>query len=130
MSVAFLFPGQGAQESGMLRSLPRHPAIAATLAEANRELECATDDLDSADALRTTEGVQVALFIAGVAGARALAAESIRPDFVAGMSVGAFAAAVVAGALDFLPALRLVRSRGRLMQAAYPSGYGMAAIVG
>ncbi|MDB6169392.1 MAG: Malonyl CoA acyl carrier protein transacylase [Verrucomicrobia bacterium] len=130
MSLAFLFPGQGAQAAGMLRALPRHPAIVATLAEANGELKCATADLDSADALSSTEGSQIALFIAGVAGARALAAESVRPDFVAGMSVGAFAAAVVAGALDFPSALLLVRTRGRLMRAAYPTGHGMAAVVG
>ena len=49
---------------------------------------------------------------------------------VAGLSIGAWPAAVVAGVLDFGDALRLVRLRGQLMADAYPSGYGMAAIVG
>jgi malonate decarboxylase epsilon subunit len=53
-----------------------------------------------------------------------------RPDYVAGLSIGAYAAAVVADALDFADAVRLVALRGELMQRAYPSGYGMTAILG
>ncbi|MDI7138861.1 hypothetical protein QMO42_31275, partial [Pseudomonas aeruginosa] len=49
---------------------------------------------------------------------------------VAGLSIGAYPAAVVAGALDFDDALRLVALRGELMQAAWPEGYGMSAILG
>lgn len=114
----------------MLRALPRHAMVEATLAEARRELGLGQEELDSEDALASTEGSQLALLIAGVAVARALTAESVVPRFVAGMSVGAFAAAVAAGALDFPAALALVRMRARLMAAAYPRGHGMAAIIG
>jgi malonate decarboxylase epsilon subunit len=74
--------------------------------------------------------VQVALTVAGVAAARALAEEGIEPQAVAGLSVGAYGAAVACGALAFDDALRLVRLRATLMQDAYPRGYGMLAILG
>ncbi|NOM63845.1 acyltransferase domain-containing protein, partial [Klebsiella pneumoniae] len=51
-------------------------------------------------------------------------------DCVAGLSVGAYPAAVVAGALGFADAVRLVALRGELMQRAYPRGYGMTALSG
>jgi malonate decarboxylase epsilon subunit len=68
--------------------------------------------------------------IAGVATARALMAEQVQPTAVAGMSVGAFGAAVACGTRSFADALPLVRLRGELMQTAFPSGYGLAAIEG
>ena len=71
-----------------------------------------------------------ALLIAGVATARALMAEHVHPAAVAGMSIGAFGAAVACGTLSFADALPLVRLRGEMMQAAFPSGYGLAAIEG
>jgi malonate decarboxylase epsilon subunit len=86
--------------------------------------------LDTADALASTVAVQVALVIAGVAAARALAEEGIEPEAVAGLSVGAYGAAVVCGAIAFDDALKLVRLRARLMQDAYPRGYGMLAVLG
>jgi malonate decarboxylase epsilon subunit len=52
------------------------------------------------------------------------------PDYVAGLSIGAYPAAVIAGALDFADAVRLVSLRGELMQQAYPQGYGMTALIG
>ena len=61
---------------------------------------------------------------------RALAVEGATPDAVAGHSSGTFAAAVAAGTLTFAEALTAVRHRGELMRDAYPSGYGMAAVLG
>jgi malonate decarboxylase epsilon subunit len=55
---------------------------------------------------------------------------AMAPDYVAGLSIGAYPAAVVAGALGFSDALQLVSLRGELMQQAYPQGYGMTAIIG
>ena len=86
--------------------------------------------MDSEVALRSTAAVQLALLISGVAFGRALLAEGAAPTMVGGLSVGAFAAAVIADALDFSLALPLVRLRGELMENMYPSGYGMAAIMG
>ncbi len=74
--------------------------------------------------------MQIGLLVAGVATARALTAEQVLPGAVAGMSVGAFGAAVACGTLSFADALGLVRLRGELMQTAFPSGYGLAAVEG
>jgi malonate decarboxylase epsilon subunit len=74
--------------------------------------------------------VQLALFVSGVATTRIMHAERVEPDVVAGLSVGAFAAAVAAGALAFKDGLNLVKLRAELMEKAYPQGYGLAAVVG
>jgi malonate decarboxylase epsilon subunit len=130
MKTAFLFPGQGAQIAGFLHRLPRHPAVAATLAEAEHVLGRDLDALDSARSLTSTVPVQIGTLIAGVAVWRSLGAEGARPDASAGLSVGAFAAAVACGALAFPDALRLVELRAVAMERAYPGGYGMLGIVG
>jgi malonate decarboxylase epsilon subunit len=130
MTTAFLFPGQGVQHAGLLRELPAHPEVSRTLREAHQILGLDLAALDDAQALRSNAHVQQALLIAGVAVARALAAEAVRPVAVAGMSIGAFGAAVTCGTLAFADALRLVRLRGESMEAAFPSGYGLAAIEG
>lgn len=130
MSIAFVFPGQGAQQAGMLHRLPEHPEVGRTIEEAAAALGTEVDALDTTEALRSTSSVQLALLIAGVATARALMAEQVRPSAVAGMSIGAFGAAVVCGVLSFSEALPLVRLRGELMQSAFPTGYGLAAVEG
>jgi len=122
MSTLLVFPGQGAQQPGMLQRLPRE-----TLIEASDALGEDVLLLDSAQALQSTRAVQLCLLIAGVAASRQL---SIAPDYVAGLSIGAYPAAVVAGALGFSDALHLVSLRGELMQQAYPQGYGRPAIIG
>ena len=130
MSVAFLFPGQGSQVPGMLHTLPDHPAIGRTLDEVSEGLGENVLELDSTEALRSTVSVQLALLASGVGVARALIAEGVAPEAVAGMSVGAFAAAVAAGALDLDDGVRLVKQRAEGMVKLYPKGYGLAAIVG
>jgi malonate decarboxylase epsilon subunit len=130
MSVAFLFPGQGSQVPGMLHTLPDHPAIGRTLDEVSEGLGENVLELDSTEALRSTVSVQLALLASGVGVARALIAEGVEPEAVAGMSVGAFAAAVAAGALDLDDGVRLVKQRAEGMVKLYPKGYGLAAIVG
>jgi malonate decarboxylase epsilon subunit len=130
MHVGLLFPGQGAQTPGFLHRLPQHPAVGTTLAEAAKVLGMDLEGLDSAQALDSTVAVQLGTVVAGVAVARALEAEGLRPDAVAGLSVGAFSAAVACGALGFAEALGLVRLRGESMLRAAPRGYGMAALLG
>ena len=122
MSSLLVFPGQGAQQPGMLHRLPRE-----TVREASEALGEDVLLLDDADALKSTRSVQLCLLIAGVAASRQLA---MTADYVAGLSIGAYPAAVVAGALSFSDALHLVSLRGELMQQAYPQGYGMTAIIG
>jgi malonate decarboxylase epsilon subunit len=131
--IAFLFPGQGAQFAGFLHSLggaAPHVRIGETIEEASDVLHLSVLDLDHADALRSTVSVQIGLLVAGVATARALRAEGIVPDAVAGLSVGAYGAAVACEAIAFDDALRLVKLRAELMESAYPRGFGMLAVSG
>jgi malonate decarboxylase epsilon subunit len=130
MSVLFSFPGQGAQQSGMLHALPPHAEVERTLNETTEALKLDPLSLDSERSLQSTLAVQLCLTIAGVATARLLIAEGARPEMVAGFSIGEYPAAVVAGALGYADALHLVARRAHLMEDAFPDGYGMAAIVG
>lgn len=125
MKILFTFPGQGTQHAGMLQNLP-----GTELAQAREVLGAEIDSLDSPASLRHTRAVQLSLLIAGVAWARELERRGVSPDIVSGLSIGAYPAAVVAGALDFADALRLVALRGDLMEQAWPHGYGLTAIIG
>ncbi|RNM19840.1 malonate decarboxylase subunit epsilon [Dickeya undicola] len=127
MKTLFTFPGQGAQHTGMLQSLPANTGV---MDEAAAVLGDELDQLDSPQALRHTRAVQLCLLIAGVGWARALMARGVMPDMVSGLSIGAFPAAVTAGVVRFDDALRVVALRGDLMEQAYPQGYGLTAIMG
>jgi malonate decarboxylase epsilon subunit len=128
--IALLFPGQGSQTPDMLDRLPDHPAVQQTLEEVSTELGYDVRTLDSPEALRSTVPVQLALLTAGVAAARALEAEGVIPEAVAGLSVGAFGAAVHAQVLTLADGTRLVKQRAELMEQQSPAGYGLTAIVG
>lgn len=130
LKIAYLFPGQGAQTPGFLRRLPGHSLVRETLREATQILRHEVYELDSSNALTSTVAVQLSTLIAGVAVARALIQEGVRPDAVAGLSVGCFAAAVIAEALTFPDALKLVKLRGEAMEKEFRTGFGMAAILG
>lgn len=130
MSTLFMFPGQGAQQPDMLHRLPDAPAVCHTLEEAADHLAMPLSALDSKTALTSTRAVQLCLLIAGVASARLLIEAGCTPDMVLGLSIGAYPAAVTAGALRFDDALKLVTLRGQLMEQAYPQGYGMSAVLG
>src|ERR1700759_33035 len=101
MSVFFTFPGQGAQRVGMLHALPDHVEAARALEEASDALGYDVRSLDDSDALRSTVAVQLCLLIAGVAQARVMSAAGHGPDMVAGLSIGAYPAAVIAGAIEY-----------------------------
>jgi malonate decarboxylase epsilon subunit len=130
VNTAFLFPGQGAQKPGMLHELVDDPAVELALDEISDVLKSDVLLLDSPEALNSTVSVQLALLASGVATARALQKRGVTCCAVAGLSVGAFAAAVVAEAITLKDAVTLVRSRAEKMEQLYPIGYGMAAIVG
>ena len=135
MSVAFVFPGQGSQQVGMMEGFADHPAVRSTFAEAS---EILGDDLwrlvqqGPADALNLTRNTQPVMLTAGVAMWRAWQAQGgASPAFVAGHSLGEYTALVAAGALQFSDAVPLVRFRAEAMQEAVAVGVGaMAAIVG
>jgi malonate decarboxylase epsilon subunit len=130
MSVAFIFPGQGAQHPGMLHDLLDDPTVDRTLDEVSEALRADVCALDSEEALKSDVSVQVALLAAGVSTARALMARGIEPAAVAGLSVGAFSAAVIAGVLLLRDGVELVQLRAREMEKLFPSGYGLSAIAG
>jgi malonate decarboxylase epsilon subunit len=130
VSIAFLYPGQGTQFAGMLHGLPEHPKVNETLHEASQVLGRDILTLDTETALSSTVPVQLGLFVSGVAVTRALQLEGIEPDVVAGLSVGAFAAAVAAEALSFNDGLCLVKLRAERMEEAYPEGYGLSVVIG
>ena len=136
MKKVFLFPGQGSQSVGMGKSLFENFAIAKqTFEEANDALRFDLRKIcfegPEAD-LKLTQNTQPAILTHSVAAFRVLAAETpLRPDFVAGHSLGEYSALVAAGALAFADAVRLVNKRGQFMQEAVPVGTGsMAALVG
>jgi len=138
MSRAFVFPGQGAQAIGMGRSLAEaYPAARAVFDEVDdalgEKLSALIWDGDIAD-LTLTENAQPALMATSLASLRALQAEGVSIDdaaFVAGHSLGEYSALAAAGSLEIADAARLLRTRGKAMQAAVPVGEGgMAAILG
>jgi len=130
MSIAFLFPGQGSQFPGMLHQLLDHPEVERTLDEISSVLHSDVRGLDFEESLESTVSVQLALLTSAVATARALIEKGVEPSVVCGLSVGAFAAAVVADVLSLEDAVGLVKLRAEKMIELYPTGYGLSAIVG
>lgn len=135
MQVAFVFPGQGSQKTGMGRDLfEADPVARAAFGELDAALDVPVSRLcfeGSAEDLALTENTQPAILACSVAAWRCLDARGIRPAYVAGHSLGEYSALVAAGVLDAGDAVRTVRRRGRYMQEAVPPGVGaMAALLG
>lgn len=135
MKTAFIFPGQGAQYAGMGRELSeKFPEARRVFEEADAALGFSLSKLcfeGPDDALRLTENTQPAILTMSVAALRALETKGVRPDCVAGHSLGEYSALVAAGSLALADAASLVRRRGRYMQEAVPAGVGaMAALLG
>lgn len=137
--VAWVFPGQGAQEAGMGRDLIEgSPAARGLFATADRVLGYSLTQLcldGPEERLQQTENAQPALYTMSLACLEAARDQgSLRdaePDFVAGHSLGEYTALAAAAAFDFEDGLRLVQERGRLMQEAASKQPGaMAAILG
>lgn len=133
--LAYIFPGQGAQSVGMGKEI----------AEAN---QCADNIFNQAsgalefdikkmifegddETLKITENTQPAIVTTSIACLQPLLQKGFKPDVVAGLSLGEYAAHVAAGTISFTDAVSLVRKRGKFMQEAVPVGVGtMAAILG
>ncbi|HVS75205.1 MAG TPA: ACP S-malonyltransferase [Candidatus Acidoferrales bacterium] len=133
--IAFLFPGQASQYPGMGRELAEnHPAARQVFEEADRALGISLSRIcfaGSEEELKLTANTQPAILTCSVAAHHVLAEKGIRPDFVAGHSLGEYSAVVAAGGLGFSDTVKLVRKRGTYMQEAVPAGKGaMAAIMG
>lgn len=131
--TAFVFPGQGAQYVGMGKDLyDNYPLARELMLQANEELGFALTDImfeGSDEDLRQTRVTQPAIFLHSVVACRLL--NQMRPDMVAGHSLGEFSALVIAGVLDMGDALRLVSERALAMQEACELCPGtMAAVLG
>lgn len=134
-STAFIFPGQGSQYPGMGKDL------ADTFPVARQIFEEADDALGlkisaicfsgSEDELKLTANTQPAILTASIAVLRVVEQETgLKPDFLAGHSLGEYSALVCSGTLLFGDAVRTVRARGTFMQEAVPVGTGtMAAML-
>jgi [acyl-carrier-protein] S-malonyltransferase len=135
MSVAFVFPGQGSQQVGMGKALASaFQTSKAVFAEADDALGFSISKLcfegPEAD-LQLTANTQPAILATSIAALNPLLARGVRPDWVAGHSLGEYSALVAAGSISLSDALRTVRRRGQYMQEAVPVGTGaMAAILG
>ena len=138
MSVAFVFPGQGAQTIGMGKDLAEaYPAAAAVFEEVDDALGEKLSDLiwnGDQDTLTLTQNAQPALMATSIATLRAMEAEGFGIDtasYVAGHSLGEYSALCAAGAMSVADTARLLRTRGQAMQEAVPVGVGaMAALLG
>jgi [acyl-carrier-protein] S-malonyltransferase len=133
--LAFIFPGQGSQSAGMGKALAEgFPAARAVFEEADRALGFALSRLcfeGPEEELKLTANTQPAILACSVAAWRVLEEKGVRPDYVAGHSLGEYSALVAAGALALADAVVTVRRRGEYMQQAVPAGEGaMAAILG
>lgn len=130
MKIIFTFPGQGAQTPNMLHQLPKVNSTRELIEAASDTLQEDVLTLDTKEALQKTRAVQLCGLITGIAYATLLKEQGVMADFTSGLSIGAFPAAVCAGAVDFADAVKLVSLRGELMEHAYPQGYGLTSIQG
>ncbi len=135
VKIGFVFPGQGSQYIGMGKDLAeKFPAAAQIFAQADWELGFPISRYcfeGPEEELVQNDIVQPAILVTSVAALAVLTEAGVRPEVVAGLSVGEYTALVAAGTLSFSDALKLVRKRGSIMREALPPGVGaMLALIG
>ncbi|MEG6566014.1 ACP S-malonyltransferase [Thermoanaerobacterium saccharolyticum] len=135
MKIAFIYPGQGAQYTGMGKEIYEN------FAEAREVFEEANDALKyditrlcfegPDEELMKTENTQPAILTVSIALTKVLSKRGLKADVTAGLSLGEYSSLVYSGVLSFKDAVKLVKKRGEYMQNAVPIGIGgMAAIIG
>ena len=135
MKYSIVFPGQGSQSLGMLSDLNSNfSVVSKVFQEASDSISVDLWKIlnEDQEALNLTENTQPIMLAAGYATFKVLSEEtSLSPVSMAGHSLGEYTALVASSSMNLFDAIRLVRKRGELMQAAVPSGTGsMAAILG
>ena len=132
--LAFLFPGQGAQKSGMGKDFYENSEVSRAFFDQVDELldfDLKEMCFGEHDELNLTEYTQPCMVSVCLAMVLELERRGIRPDMTAGLSLGEYAAVATAGGISFTDAVKLVRKRGILMQNTVPTGTGaMAAVLG
>lgn len=133
--LAFIFPGQGAQYVGMGKQIAEgFKSADAIFNEATEALGFDVKKMifeSDDDTLKITENTQPTILTTSIACLQPLLEKGIKPDVVAGLSLGEYSAHVAAGTISFKDAVALVKKRGKFMQEAVPVGVGtMAAILG
>ncbi len=133
VTIAFTFPGQGSQTSGIGEAWRDHPSwelVAEASDASKRDVEHLLLDAD-ADELRQTDNAQLATYVASMIVLDAVERTGVEPAFHAGHSLGEYSALTAAGVLSFADGVRLVTERGAAMQAAAEENPGtMAAVLG
>ena len=132
--IAFIFPGQGAQEPGMGKDFYENSASAREVfdqAESLLGLDMKKLCFEENDELNITEYTQIALLTACMAMERVVREQGVAPQVTAGLSLGEYCAIVSAGGMELSDAMQKKKKRGILMQEAVPAGQGsMAAVLG
>lgn len=132
--IAFIYPGQGAQSTGMGQDFyEKSPLSRAVFDQGSQAVNLDLKKLcfEKNDLLDKTEYTQVAMVTACLAMTRAIKAMGLYPDMTAGLSLGEYCAIAVAGGMCDLDAIKTVRSRGAFMEHAAPEGTGaMSAVLG
>ena len=131
--IAFVFPGQGAQYTGMAKdfyeSFPVSRQVFQTASEASG-LDVRALCFEEEDRLNITEYTQIAMLTAEIAMLRALEETGIHSQVNAGLSLGEYGALIASGVMKEKDAFEVVRKRGIYMQEAYPTGGAMSAVLG
>ncbi len=133
--IAFVFPGQGAQYVGMGEELVKeYPVAKEVFVDASEAIGYDMEELcfrSSAEELKQTEKTQPSILTTSYAVYKVMLEKGVKPDGVAGLSLGEYSALVASGVLDFKDAVKVVRQRGKYMQDEVPAGVGtMAAVLG
>jgi [acyl-carrier-protein] S-malonyltransferase len=133
--IAFVFPGQGAQYVGMGQQISQEYKSSNDIFEqASEALKFDVKKMvfeGDDETLKVTENTQPTILTASIACLQPVLEKGIKPDVVAGLSLGEYSALVAAGSMTFMDAVALVRKRGKYMQEAVPVGVGaMAAVLG